>query len=151
MYRRRSQSMSTTLGAVAAGLVFASAVLPSFADEGVTVNAQAAPPEVYMARVKTVLTRAMHFPTGREASLEQPAGAVSIWFVVRHDGSVAARGLERSSGSAVLDGRAGRVVERTHYPAMPDDAWGTADQRFVATFHFDRRADADRPVEATLE
>lgn len=96
------------------------------------------------------LDRAKRYPTGREASLMRPSGTSTVWVDVARDGTVAGRGLAQSSGAVLLDGMATSLVARTHYAALPADAWaGASTHRFRVSYRFapvDRSAAAGEPV-----
>ncbi len=91
----------------------------------------------YVGKVRAYLQGVKRYPTGREASLQRPAGVVTIGFTLRRSGELAEAGVERSSGSLLLDNAALATVRRGVYPAFPDDAWAAkAQQRFSVELDF---------------
>ncbi|MFA6972434.1 MAG: TonB family protein [Gallionella sp.] len=115
-------------GAAASG----QAVSSSMPDEA-RHNAESA----YAASVRAHLQAVKRYPTGREASLQRPAGTSLIWFVVRRNGELAEAGIEASSGSMLLDNAALATVRRSNYPVFSDEAWpGKAQQRFTVELNF---------------
>lgn len=91
----------------------------------------------YVGKVRAYLQSIKRYPTGREASLQRPAGMAVIWFAVRRSGELLEAGVEASSGSMLLDNAALATVRRGAYPVFPDEAWaGKAQQRFVVELDF---------------
>lgn len=122
---------------VVAGFASACAALPAIAQDTIEVIGHGTPEGDYVSQVRTMLTRQMHLPTGREASLTHPEGTVSVWFVLARDGSMVGRGVEQSSNSALLDTQARTLVGRATYAALPAQAWASENQhRFVVTYRF---------------
>lgn len=92
---------------------------------------------VYAAQVRAHLQAVKRYPTGREASLQRPAGTSVIWFVVRRNGELAEAGIDASSGSMLLDNAALATVRRSNYPVFSEEAWpGKAQQRFTVELNF---------------
>ena len=91
----------------------------------------------YVGTVYALLDRAKRYPTGREASLTRPSGTAEVWFVLSRNGEVRSLGLQRSSGSMLLDTMARSLVHRAAYPAFPGDAWqGEEAHRFAVRYAF---------------
>jgi len=91
----------------------------------------------YVGRVKAHLQASKRYPTGREASLQRPAGTAVIWFMVRRSGELAGAGVDISAGSMLLDNAALATVRRSSYPAFPDEVWpGKEQQRFTVELDF---------------
>lgn len=96
-------------------------------------NAEAA----YIAKVRAYLQDSKRYPTGREASLQRPAGTARLWFVLSRSGELIDCGVQRSSGSMLLDNSALSTVRRSTYLPFPGEAWkGRAQQRFVVELNF---------------
>lgn len=92
---------------------------------------------MYVAKVRGYLANVKRYPTGREASLQRPAGKTAIWFVLRRDGSLVEAGIETSSGSLLLDSTALSTVRRAAYTAFPEESWsGQAQHRFTVEMDF---------------
>lgn len=101
------------------------------------VNAGREAEAAYAGKLRAYLQSIKRYPTGREASLQRPAGTATIWFSVRRSGDLADAGIEASSGAMLLDRTALATVRRGSYPAFPDDAWaGRAQQRFTVELDF---------------
>lgn len=92
---------------------------------------------IYAGRVRAYLQTVKRYPTGREASLQRPAGTSVIWFVVRRNGELIGAGIDVSSGFMLLDNAALATVRRGNYPVFSDEAWpGKAQQRFTVELNF---------------
>ncbi len=92
---------------------------------------------IYAGRVRAYLQTVKRYPTGREASLQRPAGTSVIWFIVRRNGELVGAGVDASSGFMLLDNAALATVRRGNYPVFSDDAWpGKAQQRFTVELNF---------------
>jgi protein TonB len=91
----------------------------------------------YVAGVRSHLEAIKRYPTSREARLEHPVGMVELWFVLDHAGKLQDVGIEKSSGSPILDQAAMSTVKRGEYTAFPTDAWkGEATHRFTVQLNF---------------
>jgi len=91
----------------------------------------------YIAGVRSHLEAIKRYPTSREARLEHPVGRVEIWFILDHAGKLEDVGIEKSSGSPILDQAAISTVKRGEYSAFPTDAWkGEATHRFTVQLNF---------------
>ncbi len=88
----------------------------------------------YPATVRATLEQGKRGPTGREASLAQPSGAVAVAFTVDAQGRARDVALEQSSRSMLLDAQAVSLVRRAHFPAPAD---GQA-HRFAVRYAFSR-------------
>lgn len=92
---------------------------------------------IYVARLRAYLQSIKRYPTGREVSLQRPAGSAMIWFTLRRSGVMVEAGIETSSSSMLLDNAALATIRRGSYPAFPDEAWaGKAQQRFSVELDF---------------
>jgi outer membrane biosynthesis protein TonB len=109
----------------------------------VTVTASRNPGEtpVEAAYTNTVFQRlAKHsrYPTGREASVSCPSGSPAVWVDVARNGKVVGHGIERPSGSTLLDQQARTLASREKYPALPPEAWADGGtHRFLVNYKFD--------------
>ena len=109
----------------------------------VTVTAARNPGETpveaaYTDTILQRLTKHSRFPTGREVSLQCPSGTSSVWVDVARNGKVVGHGIERASGSTLLDQQARALASREKYPALPTDAWNDGGKhRFLVSYKFD--------------
>ena len=91
----------------------------------------------YARQLRAHLEQQKRYPTSREARLQRPAGEVRVWIDVARDGSLHNAGIERGSGSMILDAAALSTVRRGRLPAFPADAWpGVASHRFTVTLDY---------------
>lgn len=91
----------------------------------------------YIASVRSTLNANKRYPTGREASLQRPAGKVKIAFVLARNGSLVEASVEESSNSIILDNAALATVRRTNYAAWPDGSWPSQSQhKFTVSLDF---------------
>ena len=91
----------------------------------------------YIASVRTTLNANKRYPTGREASLQRPAGKVKIAFVLARNGSLVEASVEESSNSIILDNAALATVRRTNYAPWPDGTWPLQSQhKFTVSLDF---------------
>jgi protein TonB len=91
----------------------------------------------YIGKVRAYLNSIKRYPTGREASLQRPAGTVKVWFITRRDGSLVESGVEDSSNSVILDNAALNTVKRAAFPAFPDAfKAGEPTHRFTVELQF---------------
>lgn len=91
----------------------------------------------YISRVRDYLKSIKRYPTGREASLQRPAGVVEVWFVLARSGELLDMGITTPSGSMLLDAAARSTVRRGEYPPFPPEAWnGKAQHRFTVELDF---------------
>jgi protein TonB len=91
----------------------------------------------YTASIRATLNSNKRYPTGREASLQRPAGKVKLWFVLNRNGSLQEAGIDESSNSIILDNAALATVRRTTYLAWPEGSWPAQSQhKFTVTLDF---------------
>jgi protein TonB len=91
----------------------------------------------YIASVRATLNANKRYPTGREASLQRPAGKVKVWFVLMRNGALQEAGIEESSNSIILDNAALATVRRTSYSPWPEGSWTSeAQHKFTVTLDF---------------
>jgi protein TonB len=91
----------------------------------------------YIASVRNTLNANKRYPTGREASLQRPAGKVKIAFVLARNGSLVEASVEESSNSIILDNAALATVRRTNYAPWPDGSWPSQSQhKFTVSLDF---------------
>jgi periplasmic protein TonB len=91
----------------------------------------------YIASVRSTLNANKRYPTGREASLQRPAGKVKITFVLARNGSLVEASVEESSNSIILDNAALATVRRTNYAPWPDGSWPSQSQhKFTVALDF---------------
>jgi len=91
----------------------------------------------YIASVRATLNANKRYPTGREASLQRPAGKVKVWFVLTRNGALQEAGIDESSNSIILDNAALTTVRRTTYAPWPDGSWANeAQHKFTVTLDF---------------
>jgi periplasmic protein TonB len=74
----------------------------------------------YISRLRAYLNSIKRYPSGRDASLMRPRGTVSVWFVIKRDGSLVDAGVETSSNSQLLDDAANKTVNRANFPPFPE-------------------------------
>jgi protein TonB len=91
----------------------------------------------YIASVRATLNTNKRYPTGREASLQRPAGKVKVWFILLRNGSLQEAGIDESSNSIILDNAALSTVRRTNYAAWPENSWpNQSTHKFTVTLDF---------------
>ena len=91
----------------------------------------------YVSIIKAQLNSNKRYPTGREASLQRPAGKVQLWFELGRDGSLKKSGIEESSQSLLLDSAALSTIRRTTFPAWPENTWPNESiHRFTVSLEF---------------
>ena len=91
----------------------------------------------YIASVRATLNTNKRYPTGREASLQRPAGKVKVWFILLRNGSLQEAGIDESSNSIILDNAALSTVRRTTYAAWPENSWpNQTTHKFTVTLDF---------------
>lgn len=91
----------------------------------------------YIASIRALLNANKRYPTGREASLQRPAGQVKIGFVLSRNGSLIEAAVEESSQSNILDSAGLATVRRTTYAAWPDGSWPSESQhKFSVSLDF---------------
>ena len=93
--------------------------------------------ELYVARLHSYLESIKRYPTSREARTERPTGNVDLWFVLDRKGGLVEAGIERGSGSMILDQAALSTIRRGEYVPFPTEAWqGHPTRRFTVRLHF---------------
>ena len=91
----------------------------------------------YTASVRALLNANKRYPTGRDASLQRPAGKVKIGFLLTRNGSLLDASVDESSNSIILDNAALATVRRTTYAAWPDGSWPSQSQhKFTVLLDF---------------
>lgn len=91
----------------------------------------------YIASIRATLNANKRYPTGREASLQRPAGKVKVWFVLNRQGTLQEAGVDESSNSIILDNAALATVRRTTYTPWPESTWpNLAQHKFTVTLDF---------------
>lgn len=91
----------------------------------------------YIASVRAMLNANKRYPTGREASLQRPAGKVKLWFVLTRNGAIQEAGIDESSNSIIMDNAALSTVRRTTYTPWPEGSWPSQSQhKFTVTLDF---------------
>ncbi|MBN2856746.1 MAG: TonB family protein, partial [Halothiobacillaceae bacterium] len=100
-------------------------------------NLSAAAEASYAAKVRADLNANKRYPTGREASLTQPAGTVRVWMVLNRQGEVLDSGIETTSHAMLLDRAALMTVRRSNFPPFSADSWpGAASHRFTVDMNY---------------
>lgn len=124
----------TTAAAMAAEPARVGPAVTVTASRDATTPSEAA----YVESARKKLQAASRDPSGREASLERPGGTAAVWADVARDGRIKGRGVERSSGSPLLDGMARSLIGRSRFPAIAaGDFGGGSSQRFAVSDRFD--------------
>ncbi len=102
-----------------------------------TIPPTAAVESNYIASVRATLNANKRYPTGREASLQRPAGKVKVWFILLRNGTLQEAGIDESSNSIILDNAALSTVRRTNYAAWPENSWpNQSTHKFTVTLDF---------------
>jgi protein TonB len=109
---------------------------------------------LYTAQLLADIKRRNHPPDSAQYRLQHPHGEVQVRFVLSRSGEPRTVSVARSSGSAVLDQEAVKVVASGHYPPMPEKAFvGETQHTFLVTIeyqptHLTRRLVASESVAA---
>ena len=109
---------------------------------------------LYTAELLADIKRRNHPPDSPQYRLQHPHGEVQVRFVLSRSGEPRTVSVARSSGSAVLDQEAVKVVASGHYPPMPEKAFvGERQHTFLVTIeyqplHLTRRQAASESVAA---
>jgi len=91
----------------------------------------------YAAQLRADIDRRTRPPDTAQYRLHHPSGAVQVRFVVMRSGLQRSSTLVRSSGSAILDEAAVRIVAAGHYAPMPASAFvGEPEHAFLVTIEF---------------
>jgi protein TonB len=92
---------------------------------------------LYMAELLADIKRRNHPPDSAQYRLQHPHGEVQVRFVVSRSGEPRAVSVAHSSGSAILDQEAIKVVASGHYPPMPEKAFvGERQHTFLVTIEY---------------
>lgn len=92
---------------------------------------------LYTAELLADIKRRNHPPDSAQYRLQHPHGEVRVRFVLSRNGEPRTVSVLRSSGSAVLDEEAVKVVASGHYPPMPEKAFvGEAQHTFLVTIEY---------------
>jgi protein TonB len=109
---------------------------------------------LYTAQLLADIKRRNHPPDSAQYRLQHPHGEVQVRFVLLRSGEPRTVSVAHSSGSAILDAEAVKVVASGHYPPMPEKAFvGEAQHTFLVTIdyqppHLTRRLVASESVAA---
>ena len=109
---------------------------------------------LYTAQLLADIKRRNHPPDSAQYRLQHPHGEVQVRFVLSRSGEPRTVSVARSSGSAILDQEAVKVVASGHYPPMPEKAFvGESQHAFLVTIeyqptHLTRRLVASESVAA---
>ena len=92
---------------------------------------------LYTAQLLGDIKRRNHPPDSTQYRLQHPHGEVRVRFVLLRSGEPRTVSVVRSSGSAILDEEAVRVVASGHYPPMPEKAFvGETQHTFLVTIEY---------------
>jgi protein TonB len=133
-----------------AALISAPAALPPATETASKPDLES----LYTAELLADIKRRNHPPDSAQYRLQHPHGEVQVRFVLSRSGEPRAVSVARSSGSAILDQEAVRVVASGHYPPIPEKAFvGETHHSFLVTIeyqpaHFTRRLIASKGVAA---
>jgi periplasmic protein TonB len=109
---------------------------------------------LYTAQLLADIKRRNHPPESAQYRLQHPHGEVLVRFVLLRSGEPRTVSVAHSSGSAILDQEAVKVVASGHYPQMPEKAFvGETQHTFLVTIeyqpdHLTRRLVAGESVAA---
>jgi TonB family protein len=103
-------------------------------------TATAARPDLeslYTAELLADIKRRTHPPDSAQYRLLHPHGEVQVRFVLSRSGEPRTVSVVRSSGSALLDEEARKVVANGHYPPMPEKCFvGETQHIFLVTIEY---------------
>jgi len=103
-------------------------------------TATAAKPDLeslYAAELLADINRRKHPPDSAQYRLQRPHGEVLVRFVLSRSGEPRTVSVARSSGSAILDEEARKVVASGHYPPMPEKCFvGETQHTFIVTIEY---------------
>jgi protein TonB len=89
----------------------------------------------YQARARADIDKQKRYPD--EAQQLGMSGSVVVSYAIARDGHLLHAEIAQSSGFKLLDQAALQAVQRTHFTAMPADAWiGTTEQSFRTRIAF---------------
>jgi len=92
---------------------------------------------LYTAQLLADIKRRNHPPDSAQYRLQHPHGEVQVRFVLSRSGEPRTVSVAHSSGSAILDAEAVKVVASGHYPPMPEKAFvGEAQHTFLVTIEY---------------
>jgi len=92
---------------------------------------------LYTAQLLADIKRRNHPPDSAQYRLQHPHGEVQVRFVLLRNGEPRTVSVARSSGSAILDEEAVKVVASGHYPPMPAKAFvGQTQHTFLVTIAY---------------
>jgi protein TonB len=116
-----------------AALVSAPAALPPATETASKPDLES----LYTAELLADIKRRNHPPDSAQYRLQHPHGEVQVRFVVSRSGEPRTVSVARSSGSAILDQEAVRVVASGHYPPIPEKAFvGETHHTFLVTIEY---------------
>jgi protein TonB len=91
---------------------------------------------LYAAHLRDAVETMKHYPTGKDAMLEQPRGTVAVWVMLNRQGAVVDAGIAESRGS-ILNQAALQSVHRAVYPPFPAELYrGQSEHRFVVSLNY---------------
>ncbi|MEH2919578.1 energy transducer TonB [Samsonia erythrinae] len=92
----------------------------------------------YVQALRAQLEQTKRYPTGRQASLERPAGQVEIWLEVDRSGRVIRTGISNKARSMLLNRAAQASLQSIkQVQAFPAEAFaGQNTKRFLVTFDY---------------
>ena len=103
-------------------------------------TATAAKPDLeslYAAELLADINRRKHPPDSAQYRVQRPHGEVLVRFVLSRSGEPRTVSVARSSGSAILDEEARKVVASGHYPPMPEKCFvGETQHTFIVTIEY---------------
>jgi len=92
---------------------------------------------LYTAQLLADIKRRNHPPDSAQYRLQHPHGEVQVRFVLLRSGEPRTVTVVRSSGSAILDLEAVKVVASGHYPPMPEKCFvGETQHTFLVTIEY---------------
>ena len=92
---------------------------------------------LYAAELLADINRRKHPPDSAQYRLQHPHGEVRIRFVLSRGGEPQTVSVVHSSGSAILDEAARKVVASGHYPPMPEKCFvGETQHVFLVTIEY---------------
>jgi protein TonB len=92
---------------------------------------------LYTAQLLADIKRRNHPPDSAQYRLQHPHGEVQVRFVLLRNGEPRTVGVVRSSGSALLDQEALKVVAAGHYPPMPEKCFvGETQHTFLVIIEY---------------
>jgi len=93
--------------------------------------------ERYVSAIRSHLEAIKRYPTSREARLEHPTGMAEVWFILDRNGKLGELGIEKTSGSSILDQAALSTVRRDDDSQFPAGVWGDQPtHRFTVRLNF---------------